>query len=108
MSKETRNKAAIGNFGQTPVYKEVVKTIHQMREAKRKVRAQQRQERIEEERTNAELECIYDDVRAIHPGLTREQFYYVYAHTMLNLLERRLDDDSKPPRHGDAMTRGEI
>ena len=76
MSKEERNKQAIGDFGQTEVYKSVVKTIAAMREAKRKVKVIERQERIDAFRTNAELECIYDDVRAIHPGLTREQFYY--------------------------------
>lgn len=108
MSKEQRNKEAIGNFGQTPIYKEVVKTIAQMQKAKRKVRVQQRQERIERERTNAELDLIFDDVRTIHPGLTKEQFYYVYAHTALNQLERLLENESKPPKHGDAFTRGEI
>ncbi|MFZ3343494.1 MAG: hypothetical protein WA213_21640 [Terriglobales bacterium] len=108
MSKEQRNKEAIGDFGQTPIYKEVVKTISQMQSAKRKVRVQQRQERIESERTNAELDLIFDDVRAIHPGLTKEQFYYVIAHTYLNELERRIVREGAPPKHGDAFTRGEF
>ena len=108
MSKEERNKQAIGTFGQTEVYKEVVKTIAQLREAKRKVKVIERQDRIDAFRTNAELECIYDDVRAIHPGLTREQFYYTYCHCMLNLLEKRLKDENQPPKHGDDFTRGEF
>ena len=53
MSKEERNKQAIGTFGQTEVYKEVVKTIAQLREAKRKVKVIERQERIDAFRTNA-------------------------------------------------------
>lgn len=96
----------LGEFGQTPTYKEVVETIRQMQTAKRKVKIKERQERVERERTNAELDLLFDDVRAIHPGLTKDEFYHVITHTYLNRLERLLENEVEPPKFGDDFTRG--
>jgi hypothetical protein len=99
-SREKRNKKAIGDFGQTTTYKDVVETMRQMVSAKRKVRIRERQERQEHERTNAELECLFDDVLSVCPGLTREQFYEAYCCTALKQLQRLVDKMGEPPNRG--------
>ena len=105
MSKEERNKKAIGDFGQSPTYKDVLETITHIAKAKRTVAIELRQARADRRRIVAELECIYDDVRSIHPGLSRDEFDYVYTHTLLNQLERMLSKE--PPDGRDGFMRGD-
>jgi hypothetical protein len=100
MSKEKRNKTAIGEFGQTPTYKDVVDIIRRIRDMKRRNAILRRQDRIEAERTNAAIDCLFDDVRSVYPGISREELEQIILLWGIEHLQRIIDRMGEPPNRG--------
>jgi len=88
---------SIKQFGQTPRYKQIVRTIERVMAAKRKVAIEMRQMRSDARRAKAEADLLYDDVRSVAPNIGHELFDLVYGMILLDEAEQMLDALDRPP-----------